>query len=220
MFAHRSCDWAGHSPIKEAFLVRNRIELVARVIVRPEYRSMTGSVENAWIPSQPPSCRPHCLSGLREHPFDSESITFLENSMTYGESLSDTAAEALPTLGGGELAEGGVNTRPVLGGETSVTLTAASTLASLGVSVSSLGSASIDTSDGDPVARFAITGGTEGPGDGTNIFLHQDSGLKLSSPTGALELRDFRIDTENMVVSANVTVNGAAAGNVAVFDIG
>jgi hypothetical protein len=149
-----------------------------------------------------------------------ESVTFLENSMTYGESLPDTAAEALPTLGRGEPAEGGVNTRPVLGGETSVTLTAAPTLASLGVSVSSLGSASIDTSGGDPVARFAITGGTEGPGDGTNIFLHQDSGLKLSSRIGALELRDFRIDTENMVVSANVTVNGAAAGNVAVFDIG
>jgi hypothetical protein len=143
-----------------------------------------------------------------------------ENSMTYGESLSNTATETLPTLGCGEPAEGGVNTWPVLGGETSVTLTAAPILASLGVSVSSLGSASIDTSGGDPVARFAITGGTEGPGDGTTIFLHQGSGLKLSSRTGALELRDFRIDTENMVVRSNVTVNGAAAGNVAVFDIG
>jgi hypothetical protein len=144
-----------------------------------------------------------------------------ENSMTFDENLSNTAAGALPTVGDGEpLAEGGVNTRPVLGGETSVTLTAAPTLASLGVSVSSLGSALIDTSGGDPVARFAITGGTEGPGDGTNIFLHQDSGLELSSQTGALELRDFRIDTENMVVRANVAVNGAAAGNVAAFDIG
>jgi hypothetical protein len=69
-------------------------------------------------------------------PLTVESVIFLENSMTYGESSSDTATEALPTLGCGEPAEGGVNTRPILGGETSVTLTAAPTLASLGVSVS------------------------------------------------------------------------------------
>jgi hypothetical protein len=112
------------------------------------------------------------------------------------------------------------DTQPITGGDTSVTLTAASILQSLGVNVAPLGSATIEATDSDPVARFAITGGTEGPIDDTSVILHQGSGLELSSQAGVINLRDFRIDTENLTVKSNVTVNGTAAGNVTVFDIG
>jgi hypothetical protein len=110
--------------------------------------------------------------------------------------------------------------RPILGGDTSITLTAASVLQSLGVRVAPLGSAVIDDTSGDPVARFVITGGTEGPDDDTSVILHQGSGLQLSNQAGAVELRDFRIDTENSVIRSDVTVNGTVVGNIAAFDIG
>jgi hypothetical protein len=110
--------------------------------------------------------------------------------------------------------------RPILGGDTAITLTAASVLQSLGVTVAPLGSAAIDTNGDDPVARFAITGGTDGPEPGSSVVLHQGSGLELSNNAGTIELHDFRIDTQNSTVRSNVTVNGVAVGNVAVFDIG
>ena len=111
-------------------------------------------------------------------------------------------------------------TRPIIGGDTAVTLTSAATLQSLGVSVAQIGSASLDTSGDTPVAKFPVTGGTEGPGADVSVILHQGSGLELNDSTGTLDLRDFLIDTQNSVVDANVTVNGNDAGHVAVFDIG
>ena len=111
-------------------------------------------------------------------------------------------------------------TRPIIGGETEVTLSSAATLTSLGVDVSPLGSATVDTSTPDPTALFPVTGGTVGPGDGVSVILHQGSGLELSSGSDQVSLRDLLIDTQNHVVDANVTVNGDAVGNVPVFDIG
>lgn len=111
------------------------------------------------------------------------------------------------------------DTKPIIGGETGVTLSAAATLASLGVDVSPIGAATIDPSTPDPTALFPITGGTVGPGD-VSVILHQGSGLELSSDSARVGLRDFLIDTQNAVVDANVTVNGKAVGNVPVFDIG
>jgi hypothetical protein len=111
------------------------------------------------------------------------------------------------------------DTRPVLGGETAVTLTAAATLEALGVSAAPLGAATLDTSGAAPVADFPITGGTAGPGSDL-VILHQGSGLELADSAGALDLSDFRIDTRNGVVDANVSANGQPAGTVAVFSIG
>ena len=111
------------------------------------------------------------------------------------------------------------DTRPILGGDTAVTLTSAATLASLGLGVSPLGSAALDASGASPVADFPITGGTAGP-DSSLVILHQGSGLELADGAGTLDLRDFLIDTQNGVVDANVAVNGQSAGNVAVFAIG
>jgi hypothetical protein len=109
-------------------------------------------------------------------------------------------------------------TAPIIGGATAVTLTSASTLASLGVSVKTLGFGSLDTSGAVPVADFPITGGTEGPGG--DVILHQGSGLSLSDKSGSIQLRDFLIDTKNHVIDANVTLDGTHAGNLAVFDLG
>ena len=111
------------------------------------------------------------------------------------------------------------DTQPIVGGDTAVTLSSAATLESLGVTVAPLGLAALDTSGTDPVADFPITGGTAGPGSDA-VLLHQGSGLELSGSAGTLDLQDFRIDTQNGVVDANVTVNGESAGNVAVFAIG
>ena len=111
-------------------------------------------------------------------------------------------------------------TQAILGGNTAVTLTSAATLESLGVTVAPLGTADLDTSGATPIAEFPITGGTEGPGAGNDVILHQGSGLELSDSTGTLDLSDFRIDTANGVIDANVTADGQSAGNLAVFDIG
>jgi len=111
-------------------------------------------------------------------------------------------------------------TEPIVGGETSVTLTSAAVLESLGISVAPLGSATIDASDPDPMAKFGITGGTESAGGDADVILHQGSGLELFNGTSTIDLTDFRIDTANLVVRANVTVDGTAAGNLAVFDLG
>ncbi|MFL5283048.1 MAG: hypothetical protein ACJ8AW_19165 [Rhodopila sp.] len=110
-------------------------------------------------------------------------------------------------------------TRPILGGDTAVTLTSAATLTSLGVSATPLGAATLDASGATPVADFPITGGTVGPGSDL-VLLHQGSGLELADSAGTLDLSDFRIDTRNGAVDANVSVNGQSAGNVAVFSIG
>lgn len=118
------------------------------------------------------------------------------------------------------LFSGGPNTQqPILGGDTAIQLTAAGTLAALGVTVSGLGTAKLDTSGPTPVADFAITGGTEGP-NGYSAILHQGSGLELKDHAGTLDLRDFLIDTRNGVVNANVATNGKSVGNLAVFSVG
>ena len=109
---------------------------------------------------------------------------------------------------------------PVIGGETSVALTSAATLDSLGVSVGPLGSATLSATGADPMASFTITGGTvDNAADGA-VILHQGSGLELSNAAGVVDLRDFRVDTINDAVNANVSVNGTPAGNVAVFSLG
>jgi hypothetical protein len=111
------------------------------------------------------------------------------------------------------------STEAIVGGDTAVTLTSASTLASLGVSVKSLGFASLDTHGATPVANFPITGGTEGPGSSA-VILHQGSGLELKDTAGTVDLRNLVIDTQNHVVDANVSIDGKVVGELAVFDLG
>ncbi|MDO9710643.1 hypothetical protein [Paracraurococcus lichenis] len=111
-------------------------------------------------------------------------------------------------------------TRPILGGETTVTLTSAATLAALGIQVAPLGSASVDAGAGDPVAFFPITGGTAGDAPGITQILHEGSGLALSTHAGTIELTDFRIDTLFGTIAGDVAVNGYTVPNVALFSLG
>ena len=107
--------------------------------------------------------------------------------------------------------------RSVLGGQTDVTLTAAPTLASLGVGVAPLGAATLDASGAAPVASFPITGGTEDGVSGGAVYLHENSGLELSDSAGTVDLENFRVDTQNHFVFSDVTVDGSLVGTVATF---
>src|SRR5271165_3846505 len=79
-------------------------------------------------------------------------------------------------------------TQPIVGGHTDVTLTSAATLTSLGIHVSTLGSATVDASGASPVAEFPITGGTEqSAGD---VILHEGSGLALSTAHDTVDLQN------------------------------
>ncbi len=127
-------------------------------------------------------------------------------------------AENLFAFKRGEFA-GAPPVKPILGGDTAVTLTSAATLASLGISVKTTGSATLTANGANPIADFRITGGSAGPGSNA-VILHNGSGLSLSDAKGTVKVEDFLIDTRNRVVDANVTVNGQSVGNVAVFSIG
>ncbi len=126
--------------------------------------------------------------------------------------MSDTVAEQ-------DWYNATTGTVPVIGGETSVTLTSAATLQSLGVDAEPLGAAIVDTSGSDPAVVFPVTGGTDS-GDGGVVLLHRGSGLMLSDDAGSIALQDFRVDTANQQVFADVSVDGTSAGTVGVFDIG
>jgi len=109
-------------------------------------------------------------------------------------------------------------TQPIVGGHTDVTLTSAATLTSLGIHVSTLGSATVDASGASPVAEFPITGGTEqSAGD---VILHEGSGLALSTAHDTVDLQNFLVDTIHNVVDADVTIDGKFAGDLGVFNIG
>ena len=49
-------------------------------------------------------------------------------------------------------------TEPIIGGDTSVTLTSAAALQSFGISIAPLGSATVDASGAEPVATFILLG--------------------------------------------------------------
>ena len=111
---------------------------------------------------------------------------------------------------------------PILpGNTTNVTLTAAPVLASLGVSVSGLGTATISGPATAPVASFPITGGQVNT-DGTAQIQHNGSGLQFSASATTFALTNFLVDTATKLVSANVAVNGSALAptQIGVFDIG
>jgi hypothetical protein len=113
-----------------------------------------------------------------------------------------------------------LNEQPILTGKTSVYLTSAGTLTSLGVTVAGLGSTTVTSSGGTPVANFPVTGGTRNLLNGSESVLHQGSGLELSDSKGSISLTDFNVDTLNGTIDANVTIDGQLAGNVPVFDLG
>ncbi len=110
---------------------------------------------------------------------------------------------------------------PIVGGVTSVTLTAAPTLASVGLSVAPLGSALVSPgSTGIPIAYFPVTGGAIDTVSFAGSVQHAGSGLSLSSASATVSLTNFVIDTTTSLLSGNVAVGGSALGVVPLFSIG
>jgi hypothetical protein len=107
---------------------------------------------------------------------------------------------------------------PITGGTTEVTLTSAATLASLGASVSGLGTATINTSGTYPVATFPITGGSTSPSG--NLIEHNGSGLAITAGSTVVDARNFLIDTANAVIDSDVSINSGSSSNIGLFAIG
>ncbi len=111
---------------------------------------------------------------------------------------------------------------PIVGGVTSVTLTAAPTLTSLGVGFGTLGTATASPgSDGIPLVYFPVTGGSINTATFAGSIEHDGSGLSLSSGGTTVNLTDFVIDTVALSLTGQVAVEGGAAlGAVPIFDLG
>lgn len=109
----------------------------------------------------------------------------------------------------------------IVGGSTSVTLTAAPTLTSLGIAVAPTGTATAMTnSSGQPVVTFPITGGSTNQMTGAATIFHDGSGLLFTSGTNSLGVGNFVIDTMSLLISGYATANGSTTADVPLFSIG
>ncbi|MEM6638624.1 MAG: hypothetical protein AAF610_01840 [Pseudomonadota bacterium] len=111
------------------------------------------------------------------------------------------------------------NTLQITGGSTQVELTSFDALTSLGLSVSIFGTAKLDASGPFPVASFLVTGGTVDSATGFASIEHDGSGLGLSNGTDSVELANFLVDTESLLLSGDVSVNGSFVANLDLFSI-
>lgn len=107
----------------------------------------------------------------------------------------------------------------IIGNDTSVELTSFDALTGLGLSVSALGSATVDGSGDFPVATFGITGGKLDPDTGFAVIQHAGSGLGLTDGTSAVSLENFLINTQTGVLSGDVSLNDSFVANLDLFDI-
>jgi hypothetical protein len=110
---------------------------------------------------------------------------------------------------------------PIVGGVTSVSLTSASALTGLGLSVGGLGTAEISPgSAGTPLAYFPVTGGSIDTATFAGSIQHTGSGLSLSTATTTVNLTNFVIDTVAGTLSGNVAVGATNLGVVPLFNLG
>ena len=109
-------------------------------------------------------------------------------------------------------------TTAVVGGQTDVTLTAAPTLADLGLSAAPTGTATVTFDGAIPTFSFPITGGMVGD-DGT-MLNHDGSGILFTGGDASLGIGNFMIDTSTSLVSGLATANGTELGIVPIFSLG
>lgn len=110
---------------------------------------------------------------------------------------------------------------PIVGGLTSVTLTAAPVLIGAGLSVGGIGAAMLSPgSTGIPLAYFPVTGGSIDTVTFAGSIEHAGSGLSLASPTTTVSLTDFVINTSTLLLSGSVAVGSMPLGVVPLFNIG
>ncbi|MEO1575206.1 MAG: hypothetical protein AAFU65_09630 [Pseudomonadota bacterium] len=131
-----------------------------------------------------------------------------------------TAAVALAASGLGYSQSASAHGVDIIGNATSVELTSFDALTGLGLSVSGLGTATIDIPGAFPVATFAITGGSLDPNTGFATIEHDGSGLALSDGTSVVSLENFLIDTGAGVLSGDVSLNDQFVANLELFNIG
>lgn len=109
----------------------------------------------------------------------------------------------------------------IIGGNTDVTLTAAPTLAGLGLSAAPVGSASVVLdSAGISTFSFPITSGTVDDGTGAATLFHNGSGILFTAGSSTLQIGDFVVDTGSLTVLGNAIANGTRVGVVPLFTIG
>ena len=90
----------------------------------------------------------------------------------------------------------------IIGGGTSVKLTAAPTLTGLGLSFATFGSASANADAmGIPTATFLITGGSINDATGAARIEHNGSGLNFTGGGKALSIGDFLINTSTNILT-------------------
>ncbi len=107
----------------------------------------------------------------------------------------------------------------VIGDQTSVLVTGLDALTGLGVTVSGLDDAIVAPDNvGRVEAIFPITGGDLVGILGT--IEHDNSGLRLSAGGTDVDVENFLIDTNRFVLSADLSVDGGAAGSLDLFDLG
>jgi len=98
----------------------------------------------------------------------------------------------------------GASAAAITGNTTSVELTAAGALASLGVAVQPVGTASLEATG--PTAVFPITGGTIDDVSGDLLVEHDGSGLSLGVGTDNILLLNFLIDSAAATIFGDVVV--------------
>jgi hypothetical protein len=109
----------------------------------------------------------------------------------------------------------------IIGGATSVTVTAAPTLTGLGLAFAPFGTASAVVNGGIPTVTFLITGGSVNDATGKALINHNGSGLRFTAGGRVLTIGDFLINTTTNVLTGTVVANGGAAlSNVPLFNIG
>jgi len=110
---------------------------------------------------------------------------------------------------------------PIVGGVTSVTLTAAPTLVGAGLSVAGVGTAQISPgSDGIPLAYFPVTGGSINTATFAGSIQHAGSGLSLTSSSASATLTNFLINTVTGTLSGVVSFGGTTLNDVPLFTLG
>jgi PEP-CTERM motif len=113
------------------------------------------------------------------------------------------------------------NAATIIGGGTSVRLTAAPTLTSLGLSFATFGSASATVDGaGIPTATFLITGGSVDDVTGAALIAHNGSGLNFTAGANALSIGDFLINTTTNVLTGRVVIGATTLTDVPLFNIG
>ena len=108
----------------------------------------------------------------------------------------------------------------IIGGGTSVTITAAPAFTGLGLTFAPFGSASAVTNAGIPTVTFLITGGTVNDQTGKAIINHNGSGLLFSGAGKALSIGDFVINTTTNLLTGRVITGGVTTNDVPLFNIG